>query len=71
MARLPRISPVDIAVHIIQRGNNRQVCFVPESANLNTAQLPDGQYFQSLGDISLYFKVPIRTFAIYNRRDFY
>ncbi|MCD6534662.1 MAG: transposase [Deltaproteobacteria bacterium] len=28
MPRLPRISPVDVAVHIIQRGNNRQVCFV-------------------------------------------
>lgn len=30
MARLPRISPVDVPVHIIQRGNNRQVCFVTE-----------------------------------------
>ncbi len=28
MARLPRISPVGIPVHIIQRGNNRQACFV-------------------------------------------
>jgi putative transposase len=28
MARLPRITPVDVPVHIIQRGNNRQVCFV-------------------------------------------
>ena len=30
MARLPRISPVNVPVHIIQRGNNRQVCFVAE-----------------------------------------
>ncbi len=30
MARLPRISPVDVAVHIIQRGNNRQVCFASD-----------------------------------------
>lgn len=30
MARLTRFSPVDIPVHIIQRGNNRQVCFVAE-----------------------------------------
>jgi putative transposase len=30
MARLPRISPVDVPVHIIQRGNNRQVCFATE-----------------------------------------
>jgi putative transposase len=27
MARLTRISPKDIPIHIIQRGNNRQVCF--------------------------------------------
>lgn len=27
MARLPRISPVGIPVHLIQRGNNRQACF--------------------------------------------
>ena len=30
MARLPRISPVGIPVHVIQRGNNRQACFVAE-----------------------------------------
>lgn len=30
MARLPRISPVDVPVHIIQRGNNRQLCFAAE-----------------------------------------
>jgi len=27
MARLPRISPSGIPVHLIQRENNRQVCF--------------------------------------------
>jgi len=27
MARLHRIAPIDIPQHIIQRGNNRQVCF--------------------------------------------
>lgn len=27
MARLPRISPAGVLVHIIQRGNNRQTCF--------------------------------------------
>lgn len=31
MARLPRISPVDIPVHLIQRGNNRQLCFDAEA----------------------------------------
>ena len=28
MARLPRVSPVGVPVHLIQRGNNRQCCFV-------------------------------------------
>jgi putative transposase len=32
MARLPRISPNGIPVHIIQRGNNRQVCSVAEES---------------------------------------
>lgn len=27
MARLPRIAPTGVSVHIIQRGNNRQACF--------------------------------------------
>ena len=27
MARLPRISPIGMPVHLIQRGNNRQTCF--------------------------------------------
>ena len=27
MPRLPRLSPVGVPLHIIQRGNNRQVCF--------------------------------------------
>jgi putative transposase len=27
MARLPRFCPSGVAQHIIQRGNNRQVCF--------------------------------------------
>jgi len=30
MARLPRLSPVHVPIHVIQRGNNRQVCFVAE-----------------------------------------
>ena len=30
MARLPRISPIGIPVHLIQRGNNRQACFVSD-----------------------------------------
>lgn len=27
MARLPRISPAGVPIHLIQRGNNRQICF--------------------------------------------
>ncbi len=30
MARLPRIGPIGIPQHIVQRGNNRQVCFASE-----------------------------------------
>ena len=30
MARLTRLSPANIPQHIIQRGNNRQVCFANE-----------------------------------------
>ena len=27
MARLPRVAPIGIPQHVIQRGNNRRVCF--------------------------------------------
>ena len=30
MSRLPRIYPIGIAKHIMQRGNNRQICFGSE-----------------------------------------
>ena len=30
MARLPRVSPIGVAQHVIQRGNNHQVCFAQE-----------------------------------------
>ncbi|WP_237056115.1 transposase [Microbulbifer sediminum] len=30
MARLPRLGPAEIPQHVIQRGNNRQVCFCSE-----------------------------------------
>ncbi|NQZ33813.1 MAG: transposase [Oceanospirillaceae bacterium] len=30
MARLPRLNLADIPQHVIQRGNNRQVCFIEE-----------------------------------------
>ena len=31
MARLARLNPPGIAQHIIQRGNNRQICFSGEA----------------------------------------
>lgn len=31
MARLARVSPIGVAQHIVQRGNNRQVCFGSEA----------------------------------------
>ena len=30
MARLPRLNPIGIPEHVIQRGNNRQACFCSE-----------------------------------------
>ncbi len=30
MARLPRVTPIGVPQHIIQRGNNRQICFACE-----------------------------------------
>jgi len=30
MARLPRVSPIGVPQHIIQRGNNHQICFARE-----------------------------------------
>ena len=30
MARLPRLCPVGIPQHVIQRGNNRQICFTTD-----------------------------------------
>ena len=42
MARLPRLCPVGIPQHIIQRGNNRQPCFASLETILDTAkELPE------------------------------
>lgn len=38
MARLPRLCPPNIPQHIIQRGNNRQICFVAEQDYLTYAE---------------------------------
>ena len=40
MARLNRLCPVGIPQHIIQRGNNRQVCFNGDENMAAYAQFP-------------------------------
>ena len=56
MARLPRVSPVDVPVHIIQRGNNRQVCFVAEEDY--------GAYTGWLKEYSKKYKVDIHAWVM-------
>jgi len=56
MARLTRLSPVDVAVHIIQRGNNRQVCFVTDDDH-NT-------YTEWLQEYSQKYKVEIHAWVM-------
>ncbi len=56
MARLPRITPVDVPVHIIQRGNNRQVCFVSEEDY--------GVYAGWLNEYSKRYKVDVHAWVM-------
>lgn len=56
MPRLPRISPVDVAVHIIQRGNNRQVCFVSDEDH--------EAYAEWLKEYSQKYKVDIHAWVM-------
>ena len=56
MARLPRISPVGLPVHIIQRGNNRQVCFVSDEDH--------GAYAGWLKEYSEKYNVDIHTWVL-------
>lgn len=37
MARLPRLGPAGIPQHVIQRGNNPQVCFCSEPGMITYA----------------------------------
>lgn len=53
MARLPRVSPLGIPQHIIQRGNNRQACFASEQDL--------AAYAHWLGDYSRQFSVAIHA----------
>lgn len=56
MARLLRISPVDIPVHVIQRGNNRQACFVSDEDH--------GAYAGWLTEYSKKYRVEIHAWAM-------
>lgn len=56
MARLPRISPVGVPVHLIQRGNNRQTCF---------AAVEDySAYLSWLKEYSMKFSVAIHAWVL-------
>ena len=56
MARLPRISPIGIPVHVIQRGNNRQTCFAaPEDYTA---------YLNWLKEYSVKFSVDIHAWVL-------
>ena len=55
MARLPRVSPVGFPQHIIQRGNNHQVCF--------TSDQDFAAYANWLIDYSIKFEVGIHAWV--------
>ncbi len=56
MARLSRISPIGIPVHIIQRGNNRQACFVCDEDH--------AAYAGWLSDYSVKYQVEIHAWVM-------
>ncbi len=56
MARLPRVSPVGVPVHLIQRGNNRHACFV--------AQEDYSAYIGWLKEYSIKYAVDIHAWVL-------
>jgi putative transposase len=56
MVRLSRISPAGVPVHIIQRGNNRQACFVSDEDH--------SAYARWLKDYSAKFRVDIHAWVM-------
>ena len=56
MARLPRISPTGIPVHVIQRGNNHQACFLSDEDHC--------AYAGWLKDYSQKYKVDIHAWVM-------
>ncbi len=56
MPRLPRITPAEVTVHLIQRGNNRQTCFAAEDDYV--------AYLTWLKDFSCKYKVDIHAWVL-------
>ena len=56
MARLKRICPIGIPQHIIQRGNNKQICFVQEQDFL--------AYTEWLNDYSKVHEVDVHAWVL-------
>lgn len=56
MARLQRISPIGIPVHVMQRGNNRQACFVSDEDH--------GAYAGWLKEYSLTYRVDLHSWVM-------
>ena len=56
MTRLSRVSPAGVPVHVIQRGNNRQDCFVSDEDY--------GAYLNWLKEYSLRYRVDIHAWVM-------
>jgi len=56
MTRLSRVSPAGVPVHVIQRGNNRQDCFVSDEDY--------GAYLNWLKEYSLKYRVDIHAWVM-------
>ena len=56
MPRQPRLILPDVALHVIQRGNNRSACFVSDSDRL--------LYLLHLGDLSKKFSCAVHAYCL-------
>jgi putative transposase len=56
MARLPRLNIADIPQHVIQRGNNRGVCFFSDEDY--------AVYLDKLKEFSLKYKVAVHSYVL-------
>ena len=56
MPRQPRLIVPDVALHVIQRGNNRSACFVSDSDRL--------LYLLHLGDLSKKFSCAVHAYCL-------